>query len=104
MKIEYWPIGIFVKKIRVKQIAKCWLYGAAEQSVIHLYTKCQKWRAKLRALNQNPKALEIQWQKQPEKKWLAELLADRYVVGPVLKFLKDIKVRNRKDKREKNIK
>lgn len=27
--------------------------------------------------------------------WLAKLIADRYVVGPMLKFLKNIKMRSR---------
>ncbi len=76
-------------------------FGAAEQSVIHLYTKCRKWRAERRALKKNLKKVGIQWQRRPEKKWLAELLADRYAVGPVLEFLKDTEVGNREGGREK---
>lgn len=34
----------------------------------------------------------IQWQRRPEEKWLAELLANKRAAGPLLEFLKDIQV------------
>ena len=34
----------------------------------------------------------IQWQRRSDKKWLAELLANNYALGPLLKFLKDTEV------------
>ncbi len=37
----------------------------------------------------------IQWQRRPEKRWLAELLADRHAVGPVLEFLRNNEVGSR---------
>ena len=37
----------------------------------------------------------IQWQRQPEKKWLAELLANERAVGPLLVYLQDTEVGSR---------
>ena len=34
----------------------------------------------------------IQWQRRPEKKWLAELLANERAIGPLLVCLKDTEV------------
>ncbi len=58
---------------------------------MHLYTKCRKWRA----LKKNLDKAGIKWQGRPEKKWLAELLANRYAVGPLLEFLKNTEVGSR---------
>ena len=66
--------------------------GDAEQSVMHLYTKCRKWRTERRVLRRGLRRARIQWQRRPEKKWPAELLADKYAVGPLLEFLKDTEV------------
>ena len=76
--------------------------NSAEQSVIHLYTKCRKWRAERRALKKNLRnEAGIRWQRRPEKKWLAELLADRHAVGPLLEFLKSTQVGSREGEAEK---
>ena len=37
----------------------------------------------------------IQWQRRPEKKWLAELLANERAVGPLLSYLKNTEVGSR---------
>ena len=101
LKIGHWTIGTFLKRIGAIETAECWWCGAAEQSVIHLYTKCRKWRVERRALKKNLKEVGIQWQRRPEKKWLAELLADRHAVGPVLEFLKCTEVGNREGGKER---
>lgn len=46
----------------------------------------------------------VQWQKQPGKKWLAELLANIYVIEPLLEFLKNTKVKRRESTVEKIVK
>ena len=71
LKIGYGAIGTFLKRIRATETAECWWCGAAEQSVIHLYTKCRKWRAERRALRKDLGKVGIQWQRRPEKRWLA---------------------------------
>ena len=46
--------------------------------------------------------LGVQWQRRPEKKWLAELLANERAVGPLLVYLKDTEVGSREGAVEKN--
>lgn len=43
----------------------------------------------------------IQWQRRPEKRWLAEILADKHAVGPLLEFLKNTEVGSREGRGEK---
>ena len=45
----------------------------------------------------------IQWQRQPEKKWLAELLANKYAVGPLLEFLKNTELKSREGAVEREV-
>lgn len=45
----------------------------------------------------------IQWQRRPEKKWLAKLLADKGAVGSLLEFLKNTDVGNRENAREREM-
>ena len=102
LKVGHGAIGTFLKRIGAAETAECWWCGAAEQSVVHLYTKCRKWRAERRALKKNLRnEAGIQWQRRPEKKWLAELLADRHAVGPLLEFLKNTEVGSREGAAEK---
>ena len=101
LKIGHGAIGTFLKRIRATETAECWWCRAAEQSVIHLYTKCRKWRAECRALRKNLGKVGIQWQRRPEKRWLAELLADKHAVGPLLEFLNNTEVRSREGAAEK---
>lgn len=95
LKIGHGAIGTFLSKIGAAETAECWWCGNAEQSVMHLYTKCRKWRVERRVLRKNLGKAGIQWQRRPEKKWLAGLLADRHAVGPVLEFLKNTEVGSR---------
>ncbi len=85
-------MGTFLEQIEAAESAKCWWYGDAEQSVMYLYTKCRKWRTERRVLRRGLRGAGIQWQRRPEKNWLAELLADKHAVGPLLEFLKDTEV------------
>ncbi len=101
LKVGHGAIGTFLERIGATESAKCRWCGDAEQSVIHLYTKCRKWRTKRRVLKRDLRRASIQWQRRPEKKWLAELLANQYAVGPLLKFLKDTEVGCRERAAEK---
>ena len=103
MKIGHGAIGTFLNRIGAAETAECWWCGDAEQSVIHLYTKCRKWRAERRVLRKNLSKVGIQWQRRPEKRWLAELLADRHAVGPLLEFLKNTEVGSREGAVEKEM-
>ena len=91
------------RRIAATETAECWWCGNAEQSVIHLYTKCRKWRDERRVLRKNLGKAGIQWQRRPEKRWLAELLADKYAVGPLLEFLKHTEVGSREGGAEKEM-
>ena len=102
LKVGHGAIGTFLKRIGATETAECWWCGDAEQSVIHLYTKCRKWRAERRVLKKNLRnEAGIQWQRRPEKKWLAELLANRHAVGSLLEFLKSTQVGSREGAAEK---
>lgn len=43
-------------------------------------------------MKKNLDKIGIQWQRRPEKKWLAELLANERAVGPLLSYLKNTEV------------
>ena len=101
LKIGHGAVGTFLKRIGATETAECWWCGAAEQSVLHLYTKCRKWRVERRALKKNLRKAGIQWQGRPEKKWLAQLLADKHAVGPLLEFLKNTEVGSREKATER---
>ena len=82
--------------LQPRGITRGWkLCGDAEQSVMHLYTKCRKWRTERRILKKSLDKAGVQWQRRPEKKWLAELLANTYAVGSLLEFLKNTEVGSR---------
>ena len=78
LKTGHGAIGTFLSRIGEAETSECWWCGAAEQSVMHLYAKCRKWRAERQALRKNLRKAGIQWQRRPEKRWLAELLADKH--------------------------
>ena len=87
LKVGHGAIGTFLKRIKAAKTAECWWCRAAKESVIYLYTKCRKWQAKCQALKKNLRnEAKIQWQRWRKKKWLAELLANRHAVGPLLNF------------------
>ncbi len=95
LKTGHGAIGTFLERIGAVGSAECWWCGDGEQSVIHLYTKCRKWRTKRQVLKKNLDKIGIRWQRRPERKWLAELLANERAVGPLLVYLKDTEVGSR---------
>lgn len=53
IKVEHRTIGTFFRKIIATKTVKSWKYRVAKQSIIYLYTKCQKWEAKQRFFRNN---------------------------------------------------
>ena len=82
---------------------ECWWCGAQEQTVIHLYTECRRWRRERKKLSRELGQRGITWQPLPEKIWLGSLLANERAVEPVLKFLKGTEVGSREGAREKEL-
>ena len=44
LKVGHGAIGTFLARIGVIETPECWWCGAQEQTVIHLYTECRRWR------------------------------------------------------------
>ena len=103
LKVGHGAIGTFLNRIGVAETAECWWCGDAEESGIHLYVKCRKWRAERRALKMSLGKAGVQWQRRPEKKWLAELLANKYAVRPLLDFLNNTEVGSREGAVEREV-
>ena len=70
---------------------------------MHLYTKCRKWLTERRTLKKSLGKAGIQRQRRPEKRWLAELLANKHAVGSLLEFLENTEVGNREGAAEKAV-
>ena len=88
-------VGVLLKRIGAVESAECWWCGQAEQSVVHLYAECRKWRKERRVLQRELRALGIVWQCRPEKRWLANLIANEQAVRPLLKYLMTTEVGSR---------
>ena len=95
-KTGHGATGTFLERIGVVESAECWWCGDKEQSVMHFYTKCRKWRTQRRILIKELGKIGARWQRRPERKWLAELQANERAVGPLLVYLKDTEVGGRK--------
>ena len=62
------------------------VYGGTEETVEHLYSnRAAPPRKLVRELEKGG----IKWQRQVERRWLADLLGDEKAVAPLLKFLKN---------------
>lgn len=79
---------------------ECWWCGRVDQSVDHLYNKCRKWKIEKRMLKKELGKRRIGWQCQPENKWLANLLAIKQAVSPLLNYLMAINIESREGERE----
>ena len=95
-------VGAFLARIGAVENPECWC-GAQEQTVIHLYTECRRWRRERRKLSRELGQHGISWQLRPERKWLGSLLANERAVGPVLKFLKGTDVGSREGARDREL-
>ncbi len=69
--------------------------------IYYLYNKCRKWRREKRGLKKELKAPGIGWQRQPEERWIANLLANNKAVQPLLKYLMTTEVGGREEGVEK---
>ncbi len=70
-------IGTFLERIGAAESAECWWSEDREQSVLHLYTNCRKWRKERRVLKRNLDKLGIQWQRRPEKEMASRAASKR---------------------------
>lgn len=57
LKVGHGLIGVFLERVGVTEIAKCWWCKQAKQSVGHLYTKCRTWRRERIVLKRELKEL-----------------------------------------------
>lgn len=104
LKVVHGAIGKFLAKIGVIETPECWWCGEAEQSVDHLYvqyTKCRRWRRQRRKLIRSSSVKYFSWQGWTEKRGLAELVADRKALGPLLEFSKATELGGREGTRER---
>lgn len=92
LKTGHGAIGTFLARIGAVETPKCWWCNAREQTVIHLYTECRRWRKERRKLIRELGKHSVSWQTRAEKRWLAGLLANEQAVGPLLKFLESTEV------------
>lgn len=102
LRIGHGAVGAFLAKIGVINTPECWWCGAHEQTVIHLYTECRRWRKERRKLRRKLGRLAIRWEPRPGRRWLGGLLANERAIIPILQFLKNTEVgsRNRTMERE----
>lgn len=56
-------VGLFLERIGSVETAKCWWCGQAEQSEVHLYAECRKWRKERRVLKRELRKQGIGWQR-----------------------------------------
>ncbi len=63
--------------------------------MVYLYAECRKWRKERRVLKKELQQLGIRWQHRTEKRWLANLLANKQAVAPLLKYLMTTEVGSR---------
>ena len=50
LRVGHAATDVFLERIRKREIAECMWCGRADQLVVHLYTRCRKWRKERRVL------------------------------------------------------
>ena len=103
LKVGHGAVGTYLSRTGMIGTPECWWCGAQEQTVIHLYTECRKWRKERRKLSRELSQLGISWQPRPERRWLGRLLANERAIGPVLEFLKRTEVGSRAGAKEREM-
>ena len=81
LKVGHGATGAFLARIGTVETQECWWCGAQEQTVIHLYTECRRWKREQRKLKRELGQHGIRWQPRPERRWLGRLLANERAVG-----------------------
>lgn len=74
--------------------------GAITHPLVH---KVSEVGDRASSLKKSLGKIRIRWQGRPEKKWLAELLADKRAVGSIIVYLKDTEAGGREGAVEKAI-
>ena len=101
LKVGHGAVGTYLAKIGAIDTPQCWWCDRAEQTVEHLYTECRRWRKERRKLMRTLCKEVISCQGWTDKKRLAELLANKKAIGPILGFLKSTEVGKRDGARER---
>lgn len=72
LKIGHRAVGTFFARRRAMETLEFWWCGVQEQTVIHFYTECRRWRRERRKLSRDLGKLGIRWQPRPAggKRWL----------------------------------
>lgn len=96
-------MGTFLARIGAIETPECWWCGEAEQSVVHLYTKCRRWRKERRKMVRELYTEGVRWQAQTEKMWLANLLANQRATKALLRFLQTTEIGGREGAREREL-
>lgn len=86
LKVRHGGVGIFLYRIVIIEAPQCWWFMESVQSVVHLYTKCRKWRKEQRKLVRELEIERVTWQVQAERGRLAGLLANEKAEAPLLGF------------------
>ena len=81
LKVVHGAVGTFLTRIGIIETPEGWWCGAAEQTVEHLYSRCLKWRKQRRKLVRELGKEGIRWQRQVERRWLANLLGEEKAVA-----------------------
>ena len=100
LRVGYATTGVFLERIGKRETAEYWWCWQTDQLVSHLYTKCRKWKKERRALKKEFKERGIGWQRRPESRWLASLLANEQTINPLLNFLMITDIEGKKGERE----
>ena len=103
LKVGHAAVGTFLARIGVIEAPECWWCGEAEQSVVHLYTKCRRWRKERRKMVRELYTEGVRWQAQTERKWLADLLANQRATKALLRFLQTTEIGGREGAREREL-
>ena len=101
LKVGHGAVGTYLARIGRIESPECWWCRERFQTVEHLYTKCRGWRRERRKLVRELGKEGVTWQARPERKWLADLLANEKAVTPLLGFLKATDVGAREGARER---
>ena len=101
LKVGHGAVGTYLAKIGAIDTPQCWWCDRAEQTVEHLYTECRRWRKERQMLMRTLCKEGIRCQGWTERKRLAELLANKKAIGPILGFLKSTEVGKRVGARER---
>ncbi len=87
-----WHVPQKNRSNRDRRVLVVWRCRAIRHTPVH---KVSEMASRTASFKEELGKVGIQWQRRPEKRWLAKLLADRYAVGPVLEFLKNTEVGSR---------